>query len=201
MDQVNNVLNGIMKGFDSWMANPYFATTITIILAVYASLASPKLPSYFKKLFDNSIFKILIITFIAYRANSNPQLSLLIAICFVITLNFLAEKETKEAFEQIETFGQLEHFANTLDIDGGIEPFDGQVVPIVALEPEPSSESEYSSDSPSTTVSSSESHADSTTDSHYSSSASASVSEYLYDTESAVEDAEIESQTNQSIIK
>ena len=124
MDQVNNFINNTMKGFDSLMTNPYFATVITIILAVYASLASPNLPNFLKKLFDNSIFKIIIITFIAYRANSNPQLSLLVAICFVVTLNFLAEKETKEAFEQIEAFGQLEHFANTLDMDGAIEPFE-----------------------------------------------------------------------------
>ena len=122
MDQINTFLSNTMKSFDQLMINPYFATVITIILSVYAALASPKLPNFLKKIFDNSIFKILIISFIAYRANKNPQLSLLVAICFVITLNFLAEKENKEAFEQIETFNQLEHFSNALDIDGNIEP-------------------------------------------------------------------------------
>ena len=122
MDQINTFLSNTMKNFDQLMINPYFATVITIILSVYAALASPKLPNFLKKIFDNSIFKILIISFIAYRANKNPQLSLLVAICFVVTLNFLAEKENKEAFEQIETFNQLEHFSNALDIDGNIEP-------------------------------------------------------------------------------
>jgi hypothetical protein len=121
MDKVNTFISNIINTFDQWMLNPYFATTITIILTVYASLASPNLPNFLKKLFDNSIFKILIISFIAYRANKNPQLSLLVAVCFVITLNFLAEKENKEAFEQIETFNQLEYFSNTLDTTGNIE--------------------------------------------------------------------------------
>ncbi len=160
MDQVNNFINGTMRGFDKWMANPYFATIITIVLAVYASLASPNLPSYFKKLFDNSIFKILIITFIAYRANSNPQLSLLVAICFVVTLNFLAEKETKEAFEQIEAFGQLEHFANNLDIDGVIEPFAPQSTPAPAPK---SSKTTTSSESSKTNTTTSESSKTKTT--------------------------------------
>lgn len=111
-----------MKGFDQLMLNPYFATILTIILTVYAALASPKLPNFLKKLFDNTIFKIFIISFIAYRANKNPQLSILIAICFVITLNYLAQKETKETFEQIERFNQLEYFSNALDVDGDIEP-------------------------------------------------------------------------------
>jgi hypothetical protein len=111
-----------MKGFDQLMLNPYFATILTIILTVYASLASPKLPTFLKKLFDNTLFKIIIISFIAYRANKNPQLSILIAVCFVITLNFLAEKETKETFEQIERFNQLEYFSNALDVEGDIDP-------------------------------------------------------------------------------
>lgn len=122
MDPINTFLNNTMKSFDQLMLNPYFATIITIILTVYAVLASPKLPNFLKKLFDNTIFKIIIISFIAYRANKNPQLSILIAICFVITLNYLAEKETKETFEQIERFNQLEYFSNALDVDGDIEP-------------------------------------------------------------------------------
>ena len=122
MDPINTFLNNTMKSFDQLMLNPYFATILTIILTVYAALASPKLPNFLKKLFDNTIFKIIIISFIAYRANKNPQLSILIAICFVITLNYLAEKETKETFEQIERFNQLEYFSNALDVDGDIEP-------------------------------------------------------------------------------
>ena len=120
MDKFNTFLSNIMNNFDQLMLNPYFSTIITIILSVYAVLASPKLPSYFKKLFDNSIFKILIISFIGYRANKNPQLSLLVAICFVVTLNFLSEQENKEAFSQIETFNQLEYFSNKLDMDNDI---------------------------------------------------------------------------------
>jgi hypothetical protein len=121
MDKFNTFLSNIMNNFDQLMLNPYFSTIITIILSVYAVLASPKLPSYLKKLFDYSIFKILIITFIGYRANKNPQLSLLVAICFVITLNFLSEQENKEAFSQIETFNQLEYFSNKLDMDNDID--------------------------------------------------------------------------------
>jgi uncharacterized membrane protein YdjX (TVP38/TMEM64 family) len=115
--EINSKLNTLMLNFDNLMLNPIFATVITIILAVYAALASPRLPNFIKTLFDNSIFKIIIITFIGYRANKNPQLSLMVAIAFVVTLNVISEKDTKEAFQQIETFQQLEHFNNQLDIE------------------------------------------------------------------------------------
>jgi len=137
MDKVNTFISNTMNSFDQWMVNPYFATTVTIILSVYASLASPNLPNFLKRLFDNSIFKILIISFIAYRANKNPQLSLMVAVCFVITLNFLAEKENKEAFEQIETFNQLEYFSNTLDTNGNIEPINPEPINPEPINSEP----------------------------------------------------------------
>ena len=122
MNQLNIYITKIAKSFDKFMLNPYFATIVTIILTIYASLASPNLPNFIKKLFNNSIFKILIISFIAYRANKNPQLSLLISICFVITLNLIADQENKEAFSQIENFNQLENFANNLDTHENIDP-------------------------------------------------------------------------------
>lgn len=122
MNQLNIYLTNTGKSFDRFMLNPYFATIVTIILTMYATLASPNLPNFLKNLFNNSIFKILIISFIAYRANKNPQFSLLISICFVITLNLIADQENKEAFLQIENFNQLENFANNLDTHGNIDP-------------------------------------------------------------------------------
>ena len=120
MDQINNYINLIMSKFDDLMLNKYFSTIFTVFLTVYAVYSSPKLPSFVKELFNNSIIKIIMITFIGYRANKDPQTSLLIAICFVITLNLLNENETNEAFEQIETFNQLDNFNNKLDINNDI---------------------------------------------------------------------------------
>lgn len=124
MNQINIMLQNLATNFDNLMLNSYFSTIVIIFLTVYASFASPKLPNYVKKLFDNSIFKIIIISFIGYRANKDPQLSLIIAIAFIVTLNFLSEKETKESFQNIETFQQLEHFNNKLDTNQRIEAFD-----------------------------------------------------------------------------
>lgn len=115
MEQLNNYLNVSMSKFDELMLNKYFSTAVIIFLTVYAAFSSPKLPSFMKKLFNNSIVKIIIMTFIGYRANKDPQTSLLIAICFVVSLNLLADSEVKEAFEQIETFNELDRYNNRLD--------------------------------------------------------------------------------------
>ena len=90
--------------------NVYVSTILTIFLIVYGGLARQNVPYKFLQLFDNELFRILVITLIAYKANHNPQLSVLLAIGFVISLNFLSEISMQESFKQLEHFVQLEHF-------------------------------------------------------------------------------------------
>ncbi len=108
-----------MENILSVLDNKYVSTVLSIFLALYAGLAKPTLPTPILKLFNNQVFRILVLSLIAYRANRDPQLSIMIAVAFTVSLNMLAERNMKESFEQMEHFVQLqelnEHFEQEID--------------------------------------------------------------------------------------
>lgn len=93
--------------------NSYVSTTLSLFLVLYAGLAKPEMPSFIRRLFDNPVFRILILSLVVYRGNKDPQLSLMIAVAFTVTLNLLSEQEMVEGFKQIEAFrNQRKHKRN-----------------------------------------------------------------------------------------
>ncbi len=87
--------------------NKYISTLLSMILIIYASVLRPELPPFIRKLYENPIFRILILSLIVYRGNKDPRLSLMIAIAFTVTLNIMSEQEINEGFKQIENFTQF----------------------------------------------------------------------------------------------
>ena len=84
--------------------NQYISTVLTVLFALYAATIRPELPPFIRKLYENPIFRILILSLLVYRGNKDPQLSLMIAVAFTVTLNILSEQEINEGFKQIEQF-------------------------------------------------------------------------------------------------
>lgn len=76
--------------------NQYVSTIITVALALYASLLGPELPQYVKDLFNNTIFRIFILFMVVVRGNQDPKMAIMIAIAFVLTLDFIYVKSAKE---------------------------------------------------------------------------------------------------------
>jgi hypothetical protein len=83
---------------DSFLSNPYVAGAIVVIAIFYGSLARPELPMAVHRLFDNSIFRFVVLTLIAWVGSKNIQVALVIAIVFMITMNLLSEQKLSEGF-------------------------------------------------------------------------------------------------------
>ncbi len=106
----------IMNKFKSFVDNKYVTTYIYLFLILYASLAAPKLPHVFTKLFDYSIFRMLVIFGIGYLSSKDATAALLATIGIAITMYTLNLHKTNEALksisenvnEEIENF--IEHF-------------------------------------------------------------------------------------------
>jgi len=81
------------------MENKWISTSIIILLVLYASLLGPNLPPMVQKLFDNVVFRIVILFFILFKANDDPSLALVMAIAFVMTLDYIHRKEVLEAMK------------------------------------------------------------------------------------------------------
>ena len=82
--------------------NKYVSTIITISLVLYASLLGPNLPNFVKKLFNNTIFRIFILFLIVSRSNKDPNTSIIIAIAFILTLDYIYVQSAKETIKVVE---------------------------------------------------------------------------------------------------
>ena len=91
--------------------NKRIAVIIMFVLVFYGATASPKLPNFILDLFDNSIFRIFILSLIVYKANKNPTMSILIASIFVLVMDSLSKKKMAEMFKQ-NYKSNIENFAS-----------------------------------------------------------------------------------------
>jgi hypothetical protein len=90
-----------MNSFDSFVnnnlgwvhENKYVLPVLSLILGVYAALARPKLPKFLEKLFENPIFRLVMISYIIYRGNKDPQLSIMIAAAFLVTMHMINKQK------------------------------------------------------------------------------------------------------------
>ena len=73
---------------------------ITFFLVFYGANASPDLPDFILVLFKNEMFRVLILSLIVYKGNSNPTFSILIAFSFVLIMNMINKREIVEGFRE-----------------------------------------------------------------------------------------------------
>lgn len=85
--------------------NKYVSTAITVGLGLYAALLGPELPPFVKDLFSNTIFRILVLFLVVVRGNKDPKMAIMIAVAFVLTLDYVYVKTAKETFKAVETMG------------------------------------------------------------------------------------------------
>ena len=92
-----NSFNSLVNNNLGWVhENKLVLPILSLILGVYAALARPKLPKFIERLFENPVFRLVMISYIIYRGNNDPQLSLMIAAAFLITMHMInKQKVTK----------------------------------------------------------------------------------------------------------
>jgi hypothetical protein len=76
-------VNNLMANIDG---NEYLASALALFLIIYAGLAAPKLPSYIARLFDNAIFRFVLLFLVAYSANKNPTVAVIAAVALIVSI-------------------------------------------------------------------------------------------------------------------
>lgn len=83
---------------------------------MYASMARPQLPEFISVLFDNPVFRVLVLSLVVFMSGKNLQLSVLIAVAFTVTMNLLGEQRIAEGFvDGIRENMLTENFDDDLD--------------------------------------------------------------------------------------
>ena len=107
MEHIINTENFLKENLDKLLANPYIMAVLKVTLTLYAIQLAPRLPPVVTNIFQNTLVKIIAITLIAYLANVDFQLSILLAILFVLGGNLAAGRKPWESFDNMSLFEDL----------------------------------------------------------------------------------------------
>jgi hypothetical protein len=95
---INNFMDRILGESKPGERDSIALVVLKMILILYGSVIAPKLPTRVLEWFDFVPFKILVLFLIVWSGSHDPSLSLLIAICFYVSLNVLNGKQAFEKF-------------------------------------------------------------------------------------------------------
>lgn len=102
MDTINKVSNVTQNKLDQLLGNPYVMAVLKVVLVLYASQIAPKLPSLAQNTLQNTFVKIICISLIAYLAELDFQLSIILAIIFVLSTNLLSGRSIFESYQNVD---------------------------------------------------------------------------------------------------
>jgi hypothetical protein len=102
MDAITKTGNAISENAENSikyvLQNPYIMAILKLTLALYSAQIAPSLPDFLKKLLQNTFVKIILIAFIGYLAKFDFQLSIILSIVYVLSVNYVSGRGLFESF-------------------------------------------------------------------------------------------------------
>lgn len=96
----DDTLNGVLN---KYARKPTLVRgVIHLLLMLYVVRLAPTLPQPVMNLFDNAYFKLFIFSMVLWTAQFSPSTSLLIALAFMITVNYANKKPLWEFLENVD---------------------------------------------------------------------------------------------------
>jgi len=85
-------------GIDTTLMNPYIMAVVKVTLLIYAARIAPRLPDAAQKALDNTYVKIFLLMLIIYLSEKDFQFAIMLAIIYVVGVNFMAGRGLLESF-------------------------------------------------------------------------------------------------------
>ena len=90
IQKISSEIDGFLKPI---FTDKISSSIISLILVLYAGLAAPKLPKSISKLFENKIFKLIVLIVIAYSASKDSSVAIITAVALVLSMQTLSNYE------------------------------------------------------------------------------------------------------------
>jgi hypothetical protein len=111
------------------------AAFVHMLIILYAARLAPELPRPVLNIVNNPYFKLFIFSLILWTAKASPSTSILIALAFMVTMNYANNKPLWEFLDNVDSYDPLETvLAPTKDIavKKAVETVDSQkAAPVV----------------------------------------------------------------------
>ena len=86
------------------LENMFLYSILVIFLTVYGPRLHPSLPPTVRNLFNNVLFRMVVLFLIGYLINRDFVASLVLAILFTVTFNIIQTQEILEGMDETEKF-------------------------------------------------------------------------------------------------
>lgn len=97
-----NIQNVVETQLKRFLRNPYIMAILKIALILYASQIAPKVSPFVTSIFQLTIVKIVFIALIAYVAEVDFQLAIILAVIFVLSINLLSGRGPLESYQDTD---------------------------------------------------------------------------------------------------
>ena len=87
----------------NFLENKYFLAIFAILSGMYGGQIRPTLPKFIMDLFQNPVFRVLILFLVVVRSYKDIQFSLIISMAFLLITNQVNEQLCEEKFTNITT--------------------------------------------------------------------------------------------------
>jgi hypothetical protein len=103
LQNMSSKFDGLVeKGVKPLLQNQYFFAVIHLMLILYSGQIAPNLPPVLLNLLDNFFVKLLCMFFILILAKISPMTSLLVALAFLVTMNYVTKGKFIEMMKNIQ---------------------------------------------------------------------------------------------------
>ncbi len=103
MDPIKAIDDNINNMLKQFVRKPTIVRGVVhLLLILYAAWIAPKLPKQVYQLFENAYFKLFVFSLILWTAQFSPVTSILIALGFMVTVNFVNRKPLWEFLENVD---------------------------------------------------------------------------------------------------
>ena len=82
--------------------NNYVAPVLVLILSLYVTLVRPELPKYIERLFENFFFRLVVLSFILYKANNDMQTSVLLTFSFLFIMHTINSQKIDRCINDLK---------------------------------------------------------------------------------------------------
>jgi hypothetical protein len=104
MEYVKNLDDNINNTLSQFVRKPTLIRgLIHLLLMLYSARIAPVLPAQVLALFDNQYFKLFVFSLILWTAQFSPSTSILIAVAFLVSVNYANARPLWEFLENTET--------------------------------------------------------------------------------------------------
>lgn len=90
---------------ETTVKNPYVLGALAMFVAFYGPRLQPRLPNSIRTLFNNPVFRFIVLVLIVYLSSNNLGTAIMVTIAYVVIMNLVTMLNTEERFQN-----QMEHF-------------------------------------------------------------------------------------------